>query len=169
MDHQTEAVRWYRERRGQGLSQAAIITGMGTIGATLVAIGASGQAYPPVFVALGALVVCAGLALAVTYRRAGIGVAPDHLIVRGIFGGVRRVPWGEVQGFRLDRPEGVKGTLAIYVDCAGQEPLVTTGCTFQSAGETCPAGEAMVWALRSERESHLQPARSPGDAGWPLA
>src|SRR5262249_28338915 len=98
----------------------------------------------PVNLAVAILVCCAGTALTVLWRRAGIGVTDDYVIVRGALGIQRIIPWSSVAGFALARPPLWRGDyLAVYVVCNDGKPLYTSGVSYNS--------RKLAWASEMRR------------------
>jgi hypothetical protein len=104
----------------------------------------------------GAVLVAALAAWAPVPLRAGIGVAPDRILIRTAAGDTTAVPWAQVTGF-----EGGKGSSArdsggtVFVLTSGGERLHTAG---YSAART---SAAELWQLlRALEDERL--ARMPG-------
>jgi hypothetical protein len=150
----TTGVRWYRHG-GERLQWTMYISFLGVFPVRLIIHG-TGHPIRWALLIPGAVLVAAIAAWARVPLRAGIGVAPDRILIRTAIGDTSAVPWAQVTGF-----VGGKGSSArdsegtVFVLTSGGERLHTAG---YSAART---SAAELWQLLCALEDERL-ARMPG-------
>lgn len=149
-------IRWYRAGLLRGLGVLLIIM-MGAVTGPLFLILGLSRSSPGVIV-LAVVIILADVAGVVLARRAGIGVTPEHVLIRGFFPWTQAIPWAQVAGFEIGRtdPKNPKsGETVFVVTTSGKRH--TPGCS--------PAGLPPLerWQLlRALEDARL--AWAPGSA-----
>lgn len=147
-------VRWYRH--GGGRLLATLMISFLSLGTVSLIVYGLGQPVRLAFLVPGVLLTSAVGWLAALPLRAGIGVTPEHILVRAATGRTTRVPWAEVTGFEAGKagPRS-RSDDTVFVLTSDARRLHTLG--YDAEGTSPTEAWRLLRALEDERL-----ARAPG-------
>jgi hypothetical protein len=149
----TARVRWYRhgDQRLLGTLEISFLC----VFASWLVVWGIGHPVRWALLIPGAVLVAAFAALAVLPMRAGIGVTPDHILIRAGTGRTTLVPWAQVTGFKAVADPKSPHEDTILVLTSDGRKLHTVG--YAPAGTSPTRDWQLLRALEDERL-----ARVPG-------
>lgn len=158
--------RWFRNGGGRWACAALLIAFGSMAVPALVVEGIAHHAYA--LIGFGVVVALMVGAEVRVILRAGIGVTPEHVLIRRASGGTTRVPWADVAMFEV-RKGGPRNDDYFVVRTVGEQRLETLGCTL---GEmSARANVIMRWrilrGLEDERLARVPGAVDRGPVGPP--
>lgn len=158
----TTGTRWYR-RGVERLLWSAIVSVLSVPCLVLIVFG-SASPVNPAQITFGAVMLAAVTAWVRLLLRAGIGVTPEHVLVRKATGRTKVIPWPQVT--RFGARVSSKKAVTVFVLTSGGKRWHTMGCSFNSYSprETWDLlraleDERLAWVPGSAR---TLPSRRPG-------
>jgi hypothetical protein len=119
-------IRWYRAGALRGIGVLEIIMGGTVIGPPLLILGISSSS--PGMVIVGVAIILAAVAGLVLARRAGIGVTPEHVLIRGFSPRTKAIAWAQVAGFEIGKDDPKSGDTVLVLTADGKK-WHTRGCS----------------------------------------